>query len=150
MKRFKALLIGAVLGTAVCLSFPTALASAASPSASTASPAKAEPAAKVEAVAPQVNSPESVSPQAAPALTAEQVLEEAPVIPDLSLFGKILAWVVAVNLLLGGLAAGLAKVKDITATKADDNLYDIISKVAGFLGKVLDMATANSRPKSKE
>lgn len=73
---------------------------------------------------------------------------EVPVMPDASLFVKILAWVVAVNLILGGIAAALGKVKDMTATQADNKAYEWISKITGLLQKVVDFAAANTRPKS--
>ena len=150
MKRLNALVLGAMLFASLGPYFLTAHASTALPEAKQAISAPPQPAAKAEAVTPQVASPVPAAPEAPSAAQAEAVLSEAPTVPDLSLFGKILAWVVAVNLLLGGAAAALAKVKDITATKADDNIYEWLSKIAGFLTKILDFATANTRPKKED
>lgn len=150
MKRLNALLIGAMLFASVGPYFLSAHASAASPEAKQAISAPAAPAVKVEAVTPQVESPASAAPEVVTEAQAKAVLAEAPVVPDLSLFGKILAWVVAVNLLLGGFAAALAKVKDMTATTVDNSLYDWISRIAGFLTKLLNFATANTRPKKED
>lgn len=137
---FKALVLSAVVFATLNPLFAAEPASTASPAAKQAISAPVEQAAPAEAVTPQVNSP--VSPAA-----VQEALGDAPVVPDLGLFGKILLWVVAVNLLLGGLAAALAKVKDITATKADDQVYAWLTMIVGFLTKVLDFATANTRPK---
>lgn len=75
---------------------------------------------------------------------------EVPVVPDAGLFVKILAWVVAVNLLLGGVSAFLGKIKDMTKTDADNKLYDILSKVSGGLQKVVDFASNNTKPKEEK
>jgi len=150
MKRLSALLIGAMLFASIGPCFLPAHASTASPEAKPAIPAVVGPAVKAEAPTPQVEGPGSAAFEAPTEAQAKAVLNEAPVIPDLGLFAKILAWVVAVNLLLGGLAAALAKVKDMTATTVDNSLYDWISKIAGLLTRLLDFATANTRPKSED
>ena len=140
---FKALLLSATVFASIGASCAPALASTASPASQ---PAISAPVATVEAApaaTPQVNGLVSEA-------TAQAVLEQAPVVPDLGLFGKIMLWVVAVNLLLGGLAGALAKIKDMTATKLDDTAYEWISKFVGFLTKILDFATANSRPPTKK
>lgn len=76
---------------------------------------------------------------------------DVPVVPELDLFAKIAAWVIAVNLLLSGLSAALAKIKDLTATDLDNRAYAIISKITGLLAKVVDFASANrpNTPKPK-
>lgn len=56
---------------------------------------------------------------------------------------NIMAYVVAVNLFLSGLAAALYKVKDLTKSDADNKLYAVISKASMLLSKIIDFASAN-------
>lgn len=56
---------------------------------------------------------------------------------------NILAYVVAVNLFLSGLASALYKIKDLTKNDVDNKLYAVVSKASLLLAKVVDFASAN-------
>lgn len=55
--------------------------------------------------------------------------------------------IMALNMVLSGLKAGLEKIKDKTTTEADNKAYAIISSVSGFLSKVLDVIGYNPEHK---
>ncbi len=68
---------------------------------------------------------------------------DLPTIPTMDLFAKLTVWVIAVNMVLSGIANGLNKIKDLTATKVDNKISDALNKVVSFLGSILDFASAN-------
>ena len=60
-------------------------------------------------------------------------------------FQKIVLYVVAVNVALSGISAGLAKIKDITATNLDNKIFDILNKVVGFSTAIVDFIGGNRK-----
>jgi hypothetical protein len=56
---------------------------------------------------------------------------------------------IAINLVLSGLKAGLEKIKDKTASDVDNKIYAAISAVSGFLSKILDVIGYNPEHKDE-
>jgi hypothetical protein len=54
-----------------------------------------------------------------------------------------MVYMVAGNLVLAGLKAGLAKVMDMTKTDVDNKLYAAINKITTVLDKIIDYMSAN-------
>jgi len=75
------------------------------------------------------------------------VSEALPDPSEIGLIAKILMYVVAMNIFLVGLAGALHKIKDATKADVDNKLYDILSKITGFLAKIIDLASANTKLK---
>jgi hypothetical protein len=59
----------------------------------------------------------------------------------------VLGIVIALNIFLTGLKGALEKIKDMTSTKVDDDLYAFLDKIVGFLTKVVDTVSANKEHK---
>lgn len=55
----------------------------------------------------------------------------------------IIAGVIAFNLMLSGIHKGLEVLKDKTASKADDNAWEIIGKILSVLQKIVDFIGMN-------
>lgn len=53
----------------------------------------------------------------------------------------------ALNMMLTGLKAGLEYIKDKTATQLDNKIYAVVSTISGFLSKALDVIGYNPEHK---
>ena len=72
---------------------------------------------------------------------AQDKVDQAPTIPI-----EILGWVMATLALLTTISKFLAFVAVKTANTYDNKVADILSKVLGLAGKLIDTFTANERP----
>lgn len=62
---------------------------------------------------------------------------------NFEILSNLLVYVIAVNLFLSGLAAGLNKIKDLTKSDVDNKAFAVVSKICDYLSKVIDIASAN-------
>lgn len=60
---------------------------------------------------------------------------------------NVILIVVAVNILLSASGKVLDMIKDKTSSDVDNKAAEIVSKVTGFLGKVVDFISANREHK---
>lgn len=63
------------------------------------------------------------------------------------LIGTVVIVMLAVNVTLTGLKAGLELIKDKTATEVDNKAHSILTKVLDFLSKALDIVGHNPEHK---
>ena len=67
------------------------------------------------------------------------------IIQSWPLVAQVLAFVVAFNLALSGIKAGLDLIKDKTASQVDNKAADIVGKAVELLGKILDLIGYNKK-----
>jgi hypothetical protein len=60
---------------------------------------------------------------------------------------KIIIYVIAFNVFLVGLKAGLDKIKDLTASAWDNKLSDVIGIVVTWTNKIIDVVGFNTKHK---
>ena len=58
---------------------------------------------------------------------------------------QVITFVIAFNVLIGGIKAALDLIKDKTATQLDNKAAAFISKIADLLGKLLDIVGYNKK-----
>lgn len=62
-------------------------------------------------------------------------------------FQNILLGIVCVNIALSAAKQVLEVIKDKTATDGDNKAYDLVSKISGYVSKIIDWVTANTQHK---
>jgi hypothetical protein len=64
---------------------------------------------------------------------------------DSGLIGKIIMYVVAFNLALGGLGMALDSIKDKTATNVDNQVSSVLNKIVSALKMIIDFVQGNRK-----
>jgi len=67
------------------------------------------------------------------------------IIQSWPIVAQVLACILALNVALSGLKAGLDIIKDKTASQVDNKMADALGKAAALLGKILDMVGYNPK-----